>query len=1365
MANTPIHTATPSITRITGQAGNYIHVYWDHDSYDTVPATALYVRGYWRFDISGAGVSTNQQRSTRVFNWGATNWPTSVRMNMSSDLPLTANRQLTISMFFEAVDSNWDTISGWTQIDSPTVTYTPTSAITTSNYGKLTTPSSFMVTAGDAQVGCSWVHDGTNVNGWNIELQSRQTSNTWSSSSFHRVVARLRYHAITHLTNNTTYRFRIQALAASSSVQMHSDYTPWIEQTPIASAPTSKVRTPTSVNAAVGDGQTIVTWSSSLANITGYRVQWREQGASRWFGRNVDGGSTLTHTISNLRNGITYQVRVRATTNRVGYRNSDYSSIVSVVPSHKIATPVLTSVTAGNGYAVINWTESEPAGVGSWTIEWKYQSATQWESIVDNRPTDRTYRITPLGNGSVYQFRIRANPISAAYRTSDYSNVLTATPRAPQAVAAPTNITYTAGNAQVAITWSYSGSNHNGFEIDYRLNTVTSWTTISITNQATRNYTITGLTNASTYKVRMRATADSTSYSSSAYTFATDVTPIRAVQNPSNLTGTGGDGQVVLNWEYPSSEETYITAFGISYGPGGALTNSAPDAAKTARTATITGLTNGRSYTFQIFARGISGYRNSGWSNAVNVTPNPIPDTPVATPGAFTATRGDRRITASWTHSGTRVSSFTLRYRVQGTTSWTNISNIGSTVRSRAITGLTNGTTYELQVRAETTTDGYEESAWTSSATATPAGTVATPVLSATAIVNGIETSWTHGGDGVSSWCLEYRLGSVGSFTRIAITSASTRSYTIRNLQGGETYQVRLLAMSTLTGWANSAYTSVISVTTDQPAVADISPTTSDNTVRGALWGVITDADDDEALGMVRLTNVSINATTNAVSQVDIGILPNERTSREVLRWGRHIRIYIDWPHTRLLMHAVLQQQSKEVAADSRQETWQCVDFLDELRQVTVGLGYIVDNVKTSRAINDLLLFVPGWAVKVTGDDPVISFRSDGESVLDVLTHISELANQHFITNHVTRQIIMKPQMGEDTGIVIRQESHLYEPTLRNPLIVSVNYTEDTLDFFNRIVPYSGNPNLPLTLEKSTLDSPYHIKTKTTPDGRTLHFLEDEQSIRAYGEREITKAPSYLLYPREEITTRDGQLSANALYLWAQTELLRHKEPQRTYEISVNNLLIHNYNLGDSVRVIYHGIANERNWLDIDEHLTITDINQTYSPDERNVHLTLTNNGSSPLRPDEMLAEVYKGRNKQLAQIEVGELSGSADFELNLPLEYDDEGNVVEQEEQPPININIPGHYIEIIQARLFVTRADVTNGPAYIQAIWDETIPLLHTPLLQNNTDREDQVDIWEFIKDFVGHGDHSLRVVANQGTGKVHVSFIITGTLFPGR
>ncbi|MDE0288445.1 MAG: fibronectin type III domain-containing protein, partial [bacterium] len=118
---------------------------------------------------------------------------------------------------------------------------------------------------------------------------------------------------------------------------------------------------------------------------------------------------------------------------------------------------------------------------------------------------------------------------------------------------------------------------------------------------------------------------------------------------PTGLSAAAGDGQVTLSWDAPSSDGgSLITGYQYSQDSGSwtSIPSSRPGQAN-AGGYTVTGLTNGRTYSFQIRAvNGIGGGLPSNSASAVPERPQALG--PPGAPTGLSAMAGDGLVTLSW---------------------------------------------------------------------------------------------------------------------------------------------------------------------------------------------------------------------------------------------------------------------------------------------------------------------------------------------------------------------------------------------------------------------------------------------------------------------------------------------------------------------------------------------------------------------------------------------------------------------------------------------------------------------------------------------------------------------------------------------
>ena len=294
-------------------------------------------------------------------------------------------------------------------------------------------------------------------------------------------------------------------------------------------------------------------------------------------------------------------------------------------------------------------------------------------------------------------------------------------PPTASAPSAPSPPTLTAGDGQLAARWTAPADNGaaiDDYDVRYRPSGG-AWTELPDAVKSTATTaTITGLTNGTSYEVQVRAGNSAGDGAWSASATGTPVAAASVPSAPSPPTLTAGDGDLAASWSAPADNGAAIDDYDVRYRPSGEAWTELPDAVKnTATTAVITGLTNGTSYEVQVRAGNSVG--DGAWSASATGTPVAAASVPSA-PSPPTLTAGDGELSASWSapaDNGAAIDDYDVRYRPSGG-AWTELPDASkSTATTATITGLVNGTSYEVQVRA---VNSVGDGAWSASATGTP---------------------------------------------------------------------------------------------------------------------------------------------------------------------------------------------------------------------------------------------------------------------------------------------------------------------------------------------------------------------------------------------------------------------------------------------------------------------------------------------------------------------------------------------------------------------------------------------------------------------------------------------------------------------
>jgi FtsP/CotA-like multicopper oxidase with cupredoxin domain/fibronectin type 3 domain-containing protein len=285
---------------------------------------------------------------------------------------------------------------------------------------------------------------------------------------------------------------------------------------------------------------------------------------------------------------------------------------------------------------------------------------------------------------------------------------------------APIIGTATAGNAQATVTFTPPGSNGGSAIIRY---TVTSSPGGKTATGTLSPITVTGLTNGTSYTFTVTATnAVGTGPASSP---SNAVTPVTVPGPPAVGIVTPGNAQATVAFTPPASTGgSAILLYTVTSSPGGVT------ATGTSSPITVTGLTNGTSYTFTVTA-----------ANAVGVGPASGPSTAVTVgllPGApaiGVATAGNGQATVTFTPPAANGSSAVTSYTVTSAPGGIKATGAGTPI---TVGGLTNGTAYTFTVTATNVIGTGPAS--TSSNAVTPAAPPGAPRIGTVTAANGQAT-------------------------------------------------------------------------------------------------------------------------------------------------------------------------------------------------------------------------------------------------------------------------------------------------------------------------------------------------------------------------------------------------------------------------------------------------------------------------------------------------------------------------------------------------------------------------------------------------------------------------------------------------
>ena len=382
----------------------------------------------------------------------------------------------------------------------------------------------------------------------------------------------------------------------------------------------------------------------------------------------------------------------------------------------------------------------------------------------------------------------------------------------------PGSFSASRGNGQVSLSWSAASSNESDIEryqTRYKTTSGGSWSGWSTVSggASARSRTVSSLSNGTSYSFQVRA-KNGVDYGSAA---GASATPAGKPGTPGSFSASRGNGQVSLSWSAASSNGSDIERYQTRYSSNDGHTWSGwstVSGGASARSRTVSSLSNGTSYSFQVRAKNGVDYGSAAGASA---TPAGKP----GTPGSFSASRGNGQVSLSWSaasSNGSDIERYQTRYSSNDGHTWSGWSTVsgGASARSRTVSSLSNGTSYSFQVRAKNGVD-YGSAA---GASATPAEAPDPPtgVSVRTTGVQSLEVSWTppdeNGGSGLTGYHVRYCKTNEVSFCNSyqiwsskSVSGGTTTSTGLTGLTANTQYTVQVRARNAAgnSGWSASA--------------------------------------------------------------------------------------------------------------------------------------------------------------------------------------------------------------------------------------------------------------------------------------------------------------------------------------------------------------------------------------------------------------------------------------------------------------------------------------------------------------------------------------------------------------------------------
>ena len=272
----------------------------------------------------------------------------------------------------------------------------------------------------------------------------------------------------------------------------------------------------------------------------------------------------------------------------------------------------------------------------------------------------------------------------------------------------------------------------------------------------------------------------------------------------------------------------------------------------------LTGLTNGVTYDVQL--RAANGIGPAHWSATMQGTPKPVLGAPIIS----SLTLGDGYLTVAWNAPSDTgrgpVTAYDLRYirsdaADKADANWTVQDSIWTSGELRyTLTGLTNGVTYDVQLRAA---NGVDPAYWSATMQATPTPLPGAPIISSLTLGDGYLTvAWnapSNTGRGpVTAYDLRYIRSDAADkadanwTVQDSIWTSGSLEYTLTGLTKGVTYDVQVRAVNSV---GNGAWSASVS---GKPRTVPQAPRTYGKPENGGIdlwWGGPEDDGGSEVTG------------------------------------------------------------------------------------------------------------------------------------------------------------------------------------------------------------------------------------------------------------------------------------------------------------------------------------------------------------------------------------------------------------------------------------------------------------------------------------------------------------------------------------
>lgn len=406
---------------------------------------------------------------------------------------------------------------------------------------------------------------------------------------------------------------------------------------------------PTQIAAAPGDGAITVSWAPPVAvgeipadggsPITSYLAGAEPASGSGTGVSTCTTTGALSCTITGLRNGTAYVVKVHAL-NAVGL-GATGSAAQAITPVGPPSQPTVSALILSTTSLRIVWPAVANDG-GSPVTSYAATLSPGGASCTTDAAA-RSCDLSGLTAGTTYTVSLTATNGLGTSAPGTATQLLALRPTVPL------NVVAVPANRSVLISWA-APADDGGLPItSYVVGQVAGRGATTVCTTTALSCLVTGLTNGTSYTFRIRA-ENGVVAGSPAIVTTSAVTPQPVPDAPTDVSAApAGDGAVNVSWTAPASNGSAITGYTVTSTPGGLTCTT------TTTTCEVTGLSNGRSYTFTVSATNSSGVGPSSARSGAVTPMGLVSVTPGSQSVGFRCQGGTGRLSGPFTLGVTAV--------------------------------------------------------------------------------------------------------------------------------------------------------------------------------------------------------------------------------------------------------------------------------------------------------------------------------------------------------------------------------------------------------------------------------------------------------------------------------------------------------------------------------------------------------------------------------------------------------------------------------------------------------------------------------------------------------------------------------------